>query len=248
MLDSRFESKSSGDIGGAGKFLFWNFSISIKASKSLERYEYSNCRCMEMIQELASSMQSEGQFTSSASEMFLQSQPSQSQPSQSQRSHSSKILSALANERGSLSILIFTLFFLLLLSAFVTADASDAFLAKRELVGVGEMAITRAAHQISMERYYSGNIMMDTSGADGPLFRVPIDCDAAFSAFNLEIDGSNLRGSPIIVNSWNCASDGVKATISSMVPALIRFPLGIGISINHVSSTIGATSIIGGSR
>jgi len=206
-----------------------------------------------MIPEFASSKQSEGQFSSSASEVFLQSQPSQSQPSQSQpsqsqRSHSAKFLSALANECGSLSILIFTLFFLLLLSAFVTADASDAFLAKRELVGVGEMAITRAAHQISMERYYSGNIMMDTSGADGPLFRVPIDCDAAFSAFNLEIDGSNLRGSPIIVDSWNCASDGVKATISSMVPALIRFPLGIGISINHVSSTIGATSIIGGSR
>lgn len=206
-----------------------------------------------MISEFALGKPREGQVTSSTSQSFTQStaNPStanQSTANQSQSSHSSKLFSILANQCGSLSILIFALFLLLLLSAFVTADASDAFLAKRELVGIGEMAITRAAHQISMERYYSGNIMMDTSGADGPLFRVPIDCNAAFSAFNVEIDGSNLRGSAIVLDSWACTSDGVKATISSMVPALIRFPLGIGENINHLSSTIGATSIIGGSR
>jgi hypothetical protein len=155
---------------------------------------------------------------------------------------------ALREEVGSLSILITALFFLLLLSSFIAADTSDAFLAKRELVGVGEVAITSAAHQISLSRYYSGNIMMDTSGADGPLFRIPIDCEAALNSFTSEIIGSNLRGRPIAVDSWNCAGDGVKATISSLVPALIKFPLGIGGEENLISSTIGATSIIGGYR
>jgi hypothetical protein len=154
----------------------------------------------------------------------------------------------LREELGSLSILITTLFFLLLLSAFVTADTSDAFLAKRELVGVGEVAITSAAHQISLSRYYSGNIMMDTSGSDGPLFRVPIDCEAAFKSFTSEIDGSNLRGAPIAIDTWNCAGDGVRATVSSLIPALIKFPFGIGSGENLISTTIGATSIIGGYR
>ena len=178
----------------------------------------------------------------------IQSDPAKSHPAQSDPALAVKFRHTIREEIGSLSILIISLFFLLLMSALIAADTSDAFLAKRELVGVGEVAITSAAHQISLSRYYSGNIMMDTSGVDGPLFRVPIDCVAALTSFTSEISGSNLRGAPVAIDSWSCAGDGVKATISSLVPALIKFPLGVGSGNNLISSTIGATSIIGGYR
>ena len=41
-------------------------------------------------------------------------------------------------------ILIFTLFLLLLILIFGIMNISDAFLAKRELVGIGEVAVSKA--------------------------------------------------------------------------------------------------------
>ena len=81
----------------------------------------------------------------------------------------------LRDETGSLSILVFALFFVLLVSSLGVVDISDNFLAKRQLIEIGEVAITQAAHQLSLSRYYSGNVLMDSSGADGTQFRIPLD-------------------------------------------------------------------------
>ena len=154
----------------------------------------------------------------------------------------------LHNDEGSLIILTLTLFMLLVVTSLGMVDISDNFLAKRQLVEVGEVAISSAAHQLSLSRYYSGNILMDTSGADGSQFRIPIDCGKALSAFTSEISASALRGLPIQIENWNCSNDEVSATISAQIPTLIRLPLGIGSSTTQVRATIGATSIIGGIR
>lgn len=154
----------------------------------------------------------------------------------------------LRNDSGSLVILTFSLFLLLLISSLAVIDISDSFLAKRQLVEIGEVAITRAAHSISLSRYYSGNILMDSSGADGTQFRIPLDCLTAELAFQNEISSSALRGQGIAVTSWSCVNDEVEATIQAQVPVLISLPLGIGADSSLITSTVGATSIIGGTR
>ena len=158
------------------------------------------------------------------------------------------LLSTFREETGSLVILTFSLFLLLLISSLAVIDVSDNFLAKRQLVEIGEVAITKAAHSISLSRYYSGNILMDTSGADVTQFRIPLDCQAAQLAFQNEIASSSLRGEGIFETSWNCANDEVDTTIEAQIPVLISLPFGIGASTTTISSTVGATSIIGGTR
>ena len=151
-------------------------------------------------------------------------------------------------DSGSLVILVLSLFFLLLVSSLAVVDISDNFLAKRQLVEIGEVAITRAAHQISLSRYYSGNILMDTSGGDGAQFRIPIDCQKAYGSFFDEIATSSLRANPITITSWSCSGDEVTGTLTAEIPILLRLPLGIGSSSTVITSTVGATSIIGGAR
>jgi hypothetical protein len=154
----------------------------------------------------------------------------------------------LSEEDGSLSILILALFFITLISSLGVVDVSDNFLAKRQLIEVGEVAISRAAHQISLTRYYTGNILMDNSGADGAQFRIPIDCSKAFASFSQEISISELRNQPITIEQWNCTDDEVSGTISAQIPILLKLPFGIGLDHVTVTSTVGATSIIGGVR
>ena len=152
------------------------------------------------------------------------------------------------DDSGSLVILTFSLFLLLLISSLVVIDVSDSFLAKRQLVEIGEVAITRAAHSISLSRFYSGNILMDASGADGTQFRIPLDCQAAQLAFQNEISSSALRARGISITSWSCINDEVEATIEAQIPVLISLPLGIGTSSSNIIATVGATSVIGGTR
>ena len=77
------------------------------------------------------------------------------------------IKQSIYEERGSLSILIMTLFLLLLVFSFTIIDISDAYLAKRQLTEIGDVAITKAAHAISLSRYYSGDRTLDSNNPDG---------------------------------------------------------------------------------
>lgn len=160
----------------------------------------------------------------------------------------SRPIKDLGDETGSLVVLIFALFLLLLISSFAIVDVSDTFLAKRELVAIGEVAITRAAHQISLSRYYSGNILMDTSGGDGAQFRVPLDCHAAFEVFQAEINASLLRSRSVAITAWTCQNDEAAGTLQVNIPLLLKLPFGIGAGGTAITSSVGAISIIGGSR
>lgn len=152
------------------------------------------------------------------------------------------------SDRGSLIILVITLALVLLVSSLALINISNNFLAKRELVEIGEVAVSRAAHQLSLARYYSGNILMDNSAADGAQFRIPLDCSKAIASFTEEISNTTLRTSPLSIVDWSCANDEVVATIRAEIPVLLQLPFGIGSSTTIVTATIGATSIIGGLR
>jgi hypothetical protein len=89
---------------------------------------------------------------------------------------------------------------------------------------------------------------MDTSGGDGAQFRIPIDCQKAYGSFFDEIATSSLRANPITITSWSCSGDEVTGTLTTEIPILLRLPMGMGSASTVISSTVGATSIIGGAR
>ena len=141
-----------------------------------------------------------------------------------------KALNWIQEERGSLSILSTSLFFLLVLSSFVIMNASSAYLAKRELIQIGEVGITRAVQHLDSNSYY-GNLAGGSSSSGNSTGNsvsntaIPIDCPAAAQSFRNEMAQSNLRQSPIVLNQWSCDGFNASATISSQVRHLLVMPI-----------------------
>jgi Flp pilus assembly protein TadG len=145
-----------------------------------------------------------------------------------------------SDEQGSISVLISGLFLLVLILSIGIIDISDSYLAKRELIQIGEDAILVASHSLDKARYYSGEFASNGS-IDS---RVPIDCAAAAAKFNSEIYSKSLRKNLIKVSGWSCSSDQITASISSKVQAIVNFPILSKITGGaiQVNATIGATS------
>ena len=83
------------------------------------------------------------------------------------------------NEDGSISVLVFGLFAVVLLSGVVLTDISAMIVAQRSLVQATESAAQSAAHALDLETYYQGKhsalsfLVRDSSPV------IPIDCGAA---------------------------------------------------------------------
>jgi len=90
----------------------------------------------------------------------------------------------LKNEDGSISVLVFGLFAVVLLSGVVLTDISAIFVAQRSLVQATESAAQSAAHALDLDTYYQGKhsalsiLVSDASPV------IPIDCQAARSRAN----------------------------------------------------------------
>ena len=85
----------------------------------------------------------------------------------------------LQSEDGSISVLVFGLFAVVLLSGAVLTDLSAVFVAQRSLVQATESAAQSAAHALDLETYYKGKhsaLSLLVSDAS-PI--IPIDCEAA---------------------------------------------------------------------
>jgi hypothetical protein len=149
-------------------------------------------------------------------------------------------------DRGSLSLLTFGLFLILLVLAFETINISASFLVKRELLHVGESAIQRATHSLALDRYYQSNFILDSIASGVERLRVPIDCEQARSTFYSEIATSQLRDRPIAVESWRCEADRLDATIvlNYQPPLAIPIIVTIGNNAQKISATIGASAIM----
>jgi|FLOH01.1.fsa_nt_gi hypothetical protein len=149
------------------------------------------------------------------------------------------------NEVGSLSTLISGLFLIVFILSMGIIDISDSYLAKRELIQIGEDAILVAAHSLDKNRYYSNS----SSPYWGTNARVPIDCSLAAIKFSAEISEKRLRQNSIAISSWECSDDQISATISSKIVAIINFPILSNISGGAISigARVGATSAVGSS-
>ena len=85
----------------------------------------------------------------------------------------------LKNEDGSISVLVFGLFAVVLLSGAVLTDISAVIVAQRSLVQATESAAQSAAHALDLDTYYQGKhsalsfLVSDASPV------IPIDCKAA---------------------------------------------------------------------
>ena len=163
------------------------------------------------------------------------------------RKQAKRFAMSLKDERGSLSILATSLFFLLVISSFVILNSSSAFLAKRELVQIGEIAITRATHHLDAGSYYNGassaGASWTNSGGDSSTsstLALPIDCSLAYQSFTHEIYKSQLRNNPIGFTDWNCDGYKASAKLTSQVQHLLRMPILASQSPLTISATISA--------
>lgn len=154
----------------------------------------------------------------------------------------SAFIDFIRKETGSISVLISGLFLLVLTLSIGIIDVTDSYLAKRELIAIGEDAILVASHSLDENRYYSGS----SNSFGEPNRRVPINCASAARKFNTEISTRNFRRSTIEVSGWSCSNDQITASISSSIQALVNFPILSRINGGKigVNATIGATSEI----
>ena len=174
-----------------------------------------------------------------------------------------KQFSAVAKDQsGSLTLFLTSLFLLTLLLSFAIIDISGALVAKRQLVNIGEAAISRAAHNIDLARYYSGEFTISgygtsgvgtsgvgTSGVgtSGEKYLVPIDCQAASNTLESEIAISQLHRSPVNILSFTCEGDLIRATITSKIAPLLALPILQGSVMNqflNITATVSASNEI----
>jgi hypothetical protein len=157
----------------------------------------------------------------------------------------------LAEEDGSLSVLILSLFMSIVITLVILTDISAIYLSKRSLTQATEAAAQRGARNLDLDAYYRGKynltqllINMTDEREKDP--GIPIDCqkgsiDARDVINDVNRDRENLSGQSlgsIKVVSISC--DGYQISIetsaSARLPFLIPF---ININSVDISSKIG---------
>ena len=143
------------------------------------------------------------------------------------------------SEEGSISVLITSLFLLVFTLSVGIIDISDSYLAKRELIQIGEDAILVASHTLNENLYYSDSQSFGTASG-----RVPIDCALAELKFHAEITQKDLWENDVLVSRWHCTGDAITASITSRIQALVNFPILSNLNNGNIeiSAIIGATS------
>ena len=129
--------------------------------------------------------------------------------------------------------------------SFSIIDISGAYLAKRELINVAEPAVSRASHNVDLNRYYSGDRVQVGTNSAGPVYLVPIDCQAAASTLEAEMANITFHGSAINISQFSCQSDVLKATLQTTIHPTLAIPLLQGSVMNgmlQISATISASN------
>lgn len=158
----------------------------------------------------------------------------------------------LNDERGSISILIFSLFTLALITSLLLTDVSSIYLAKRSLTQAVEAAAQRGSGNLDQRAYYSGKYNLTSAiesllggGEKDP--GIPIDCgkgiaDVELSLRNWSNGGKSLTRvnmSSISIDSIECDGFQISITASALANLPIVFPF-IDINKVRIVSSIGA--------
>lgn len=92
-----------------------------------------------------------------------------------------KLRAKLKRQEGSISVLVFGLFAVVLLSSVVLTDISSIIVAHRSLVQATESAAQSAAHALNLDTYYQGKHSALSFLVSNASPVIPIDCKAASS-------------------------------------------------------------------
>ena len=143
---------------------------------------------------------------------------------------------AVVSERGSISILTFGLFGIVLITALTLTNISGVYIAKRTLTLATEAAVQQGVKSLDMKSYYTGeNNLSRTAltalglGEKDP--GIPIDCVSGSRDAEMVLEGWTERG--IDAHSKNLTSskiskiscDGFQMAISTS--AVIKIPIPI---------------------
>lgn len=163
-----------------------------------------------------------------------------------------KIKKLLREDRGSISLIVMSLFMLTIVTIAILTDISSIYFAKRTLTQATEAAAQRAVRNLDMDAYYHGEYnatksLLTFSGFGESDPGIPIDCtkgklDAIsalsdWSASSNKVSQSNLGE----INLEDLYCDGYKfvLTTSTTVSLPIILPL-IEISKIRITSTVGS--------
>jgi hypothetical protein len=162
------------------------------------------------------------------------------------------------NEDGSISVLVFGLFAVVLLSGVVLTDISAILVAQRSLVQATESAAQSAAHALDLDTYYQGKhsalslLVIDASPV------IPIDCGAASNrasetladvanTANRNYGGSSKQLirrelSDVRISEFQC--DGTEVLITASAKAWLPISLSLfSFESVDLSASAGTTSV-----
>ena len=163
----------------------------------------------------------------------------------------------LKNEDGSISVLVFGLFAVVLLSGVVLTDISAVIVAQRSLTQATESAAQSAAHALDLDIYYQGkhSALSFLVGDASPV--IPIDCKAASSRAsetladiantsnrNYETNKELLRRelSDLHISEFQC--NGTEVLITASAKALLPISLSLfSFESVDLSASAGTTSV-----
>ena len=148
----------------------------------------------------------------------------------------------LKSENGSISFLLVFLFVVVTITSLVVMNISDAYLAKRQLVKVGETAAEIGARQIDLNRYYSQGLIESGLGYK----KVPIDCNSAILYAQRYLFSNTLRGNQIFMTGWSCGDEKLKIRIRTQITPLVSLPIVSATYGNRfsINAEVIATSVV----
>jgi len=164
----------------------------------------------------------------------------------------------LRNEQGSISVLVFGLFAVVLLSGVVLTDISAVIVAQRSLVQATESAAQSAAHALDLDTYYQGKHSALSFLVNDASPIIPIDCHAASSRATetlediANIESRNYGGpnkhlvrrelSNVRISNFQC--NGTEVLITSTAKAWLPISLSLfSFESVDLSASAGTTSV-----
>lgn len=146
------------------------------------------------------------------------------------------IREAFTSQRGSISILTFGLFGVVLVTALVLTNITAVYIAKRTLTLATEAAVQQGVKNLDMKAYYTGEYNLSRAavslfglGEDDP--GIPIDCSAGSRDAemvlrgwsNRDIDSHSKNLQAIEISEISC--DGFQMVLSTVASVKIPIPL-----------------------
>ena len=173
-------------------------------------------------------------------------------PGPRRMSRESRLWKALSSSRGSISILTFGLFGIVLLTALVLTNISAVYVAKRTLSLATEAAVQQGVKNLDMQAYYTGENNLSRAaltllglGESDP--GIPIDCTAGSRDAEMVINGWSNRDSDSHSNNLSSiqisaiACDGFQMEVSTSATVVIPIPIPfINLEEIHIQSRASA--------